>query len=85
MLSFPDIPGPYMVGATTFSLPLQSSSLIGSAKLNDKDGLRPALMLEEVAFTAFYPADLSGNTGPKQANKGIHWFMRYRNHQVYFY
>jgi platelet-activating factor acetylhydrolase len=77
MLSFPKIVGPFKVGATTFTLPLRSSSVIGSAKLpHDKEGLRPALALEEVAFTAFYPADTSG-TGSKQSRNGLDWLIRY--------
>jgi platelet-activating factor acetylhydrolase len=74
MLSFPDIVGPYKVGATTFSLPLRSSSVIGSAKVrHSKEGLKPALSLEEVAFTAFYPADLAGGTYSKH---GLDWLIR---------
>ena len=77
MLSLPDFAGPYKVGATTFSLPLQSPSVIGSAKLrHGKEGLRPALSLEEVAFTAFYPADISGSTGLKTSSMGLDWLIR---------
>ena len=77
MLSFPSIAGPYKVGATTFSLPLRSRSVIGSAKLrHGKDGLRPALPLEEVVFTAFYPA-APENSSYKQTSKGIDWLCKY--------
>jgi platelet-activating factor acetylhydrolase len=77
MLSFPTITGPYKVGATTFSLPLRSPSIIGSAKLrHGKEGLRPALALEEVVFTAFYPADTSESNGSENLSKGIDWLHR---------
>ena len=83
MLSFPDIVGPYEVGATTFALPLRSPSVIGSAKLRHgtEEGLRPALKLEEVAFTAFYPADTSENTGFQKSSKGIDWLVRSVEHR----
>jgi platelet-activating factor acetylhydrolase len=80
MLSFPSIAGPYKVGATTFLLPLRSPSVIGSAKLRHaKDGLMPALPLEEVVFTAFYPADTteSSTSGSKRMSKGIDWLSKY--------
>jgi platelet-activating factor acetylhydrolase len=78
MLSFPSIAGPYKVGATTFLLPLRSLSVIGSAKLrHGEDGLKPALPLEEVVFTAFYPADTPESNGSKQTSKGIDWLSKY--------
>ena len=77
MLSLPDIASPYKVGATTFSLPLRSPSVIGSAKLRDgMKELKPALLLEEIVFTAFYPADTSGRTVSHKLNKGLDWLVR---------
>lgn len=79
MLSLPNIPGRYEVGASTFALPLRSPTIIGSAKLRvpGADGLRPALPLEEVAFTAYYPAETSGRDGSNSLRRGVNWLLRY--------
>ena len=68
--------GRYQVGVTTFVTPVRPSRPIGSAKLKDAPTGRQsphnhALFLEEVAFSAYYPADIS--TKPK---KGVPWFIR---------
>jgi platelet-activating factor acetylhydrolase len=78
MLSLPNIAGRYEVGATTFALQLRSASVIGSAKLREQgtEELKPALTLEEVAFTAFYPAETSGKDGVRDLRKGIDWLGR---------
>jgi platelet-activating factor acetylhydrolase len=95
MPSLPSLPepnGPYAVGATTFirSIPKDQQEVIGTACVRtagsshtttSEDGLRPALLLEEVAFTVYYPADVSkhsrsswlGSSG-KHA-KGMSWFL----------
>jgi platelet-activating factor acetylhydrolase len=79
MLSLPNITGHYEVGATTFALPLRSPEVIGSAKLRvpGTDELRPALLLEEVAFTAFYPAETSGSDSFSKLRRGVDWLVRY--------
>lgn len=61
--------GRYPVGATTFVTPVRLPRIIGSAKLPDS---QPALRLEEVAFTAYYPAE----TTSKSTCKGLHWVTR---------
>ncbi|KAH9986353.1 platelet-activating factor acetylhydrolase, isoform II-domain-containing protein [Russula compacta] len=49
--------GPYLVGATTFALPVRPSDVIGTATVRTETGqITPALRLEEVSFTAYYPA-----------------------------
>lgn len=75
MLSLSDIPGRFLVGATTFVTPVRSPRVIGSLKLRNKtsNALQPALYLEEVAYTAYYPAAVS----PKTAKKGLDWLIRW--------
>ncbi|KAF7967934.1 hypothetical protein HWV62_32517 [Athelia sp. TMB] len=68
MPSLPPIHGAYLVGATDFTVPLHSTTYIGSAKF--KDGT-PALALEEVAFTAFYPA-----AAPTHTDRPLNWLGR---------
>ncbi|KAJ8523539.1 hypothetical protein ONZ45_g110 [Pleurotus djamor] len=62
------LPGPYgEIGATTFAVPIRPTQVLGKAKL----GQKPALHLEEVAFTAYYP------TKPAERSPaGIHWLLR---------
>lgn len=55
------------VGATTFAVRVSPSKVIGNARLNNE----PALHLEEVAFTAYYPAD------PATRRKGMPWLLRW--------
>lgn len=75
----PYISGAYPVGATTFSLVLSSPEVIGKAKLRDGS---PALSLEEVVFTAFYPADLSTPPNAKKPRKGIRWLLSPRRNTI---
>lgn len=72
VLTLPKVPGPYAVGVTTFAVavPAQTDEdrIIGTAKLKGHAGTAgaPALKLEEVAFTAYYPADVSsGSAGQR--------------------
>ena len=80
MFSLPEIHGKYPVGATTFAITVPASDdasrVVGDAKLKpSSDGIpgSPALKLEEVAFTAYYPADVGA---VKHAQKGVHWVPR---------
>ncbi|KAG5633990.1 hypothetical protein H0H81_004006, partial [Sphagnurus paluster] len=70
MLFLSDVPGRFPVGATTFLTRARSPHIVGSLKLS-KNVLEPALKLEEVAFTAYYPADTSRPT-----RKGLDWLIR---------
>ncbi|KAF9453028.1 hypothetical protein P691DRAFT_659435 [Macrolepiota fuliginosa MF-IS2] len=70
MLSLPLIHGRFPVGVTTFVTPVRPSRLVGSAKLKSNSADH-ALQLEEVAFTAYYPADTSYNP-----SKGVDWLFR---------
>lgn len=83
--------GPYAVGATTFvrSIPKADQVTIGTGRVHPRDGsgvnsdgTRPALLLEEVAFTAFYPAEVHAPTswkdrlfGHDHINKGVSWMV----------
>ena len=79
-----DVHGPYPVGATTFAIPLDEFTnpedrILGEAKLKTSASGRPnepALKFEEVAFTAFYPADVHGD-GKKKLRRGMGWIPRY--------
>ena len=80
MFTLPEVHGKYPVGATTFAIPIQAqddaSRVVGRAKLKPSSGCQPdtpALRLEEVAFTAYYPADVHA---VKHAQKGVHWVPR---------
>jgi len=74
MLFFSDFQGGFPVGATTFVTPVRPARIVGSAKLRNSksEPPEPAFYLEEVAFTAYYPADLSSRT----TRKGLHWLIR---------
>ncbi|KAJ7129494.1 platelet-activating factor acetylhydrolase, isoform II-domain-containing protein [Mycena epipterygia] len=61
--------GPLPVGAVTLVAPVRPALTVGTATL--ALGNTPALLLDEVAFTAYYPADLS----PK-SRKGLDWLIR---------
>ena len=78
MFSLPEVHGKYPVGATTFAVPItaqdDASRIVGRAKLKPSSGGQPdtpALKLEEVAFTAYYPADTQ-----MAAHKGMYWLPR---------
>ena len=58
---------------TTFATPILPSQAVGTAKLKNS---RPrqedhALLLEEVAFSVYYPADIN-STSPN----GVPWLLR---------
>ncbi|KIY49364.1 hypothetical protein FISHEDRAFT_12236, partial [Fistulina hepatica ATCC 64428] len=67
----------YFVGCTTFVCPVRSPPPLGNAHiraLNASDSgpeLESALRLDEIAFSAFYPADPA-----PAAEKGLHWSLR---------
>ncbi|EKM59854.1 uncharacterized protein PHACADRAFT_192245 [Phanerochaete carnosa HHB-10118-sp] len=80
MFSLPEVRGKYSVGATTFAIPItaygDASRVIGRARLKPNiSGVpdTPALKLEEVVFTAYYPADMQA---VKRARKGVYWVPR---------
>ena len=79
MFTLPETPGKYPVGATTFAVPVktkdEAARIIGRAKLRSPGGGgEPALKLEEVVFTAYYPAETIEHT---KSNKSVHWVPRY--------
>lgn len=83
MLTLPEIPGRYPVGATTFAVPVktqdEAARIIGRAKLKPSSGGQPdtpALKLEEVAFTVYYPADISPPPKNSAERKRLHWVPR---------
>ena len=64
LFTLPPVPGKYPVGTTTFAVPVtdvtDEARVIGNAKLRSgAEAGTPALLLEEAAFTVFYPADTS--------------------------
>ncbi|KAF4602119.1 hypothetical protein EYR40_005323 [Pleurotus pulmonarius] len=61
------------VGATTFAVRVSPSKVIGNARLNNE----PALHLEEVAFTAYYPAVPAATR-----RKGMPWLLRPLNESL---
>ncbi|KAL0573965.1 hypothetical protein V5O48_007980 [Marasmius crinis-equi] len=69
MLSLEEPKG-YPVGATTFLCPLPSPVRHGSVKISGHE--ESGLLLEEVAFTAYYPAEVDSKT----SRKGLHWITR---------
>lgn len=77
MLFLPESSGRFPVGATTFKLPV-STKVLGTAKIHrhgHSDGgpsVKPALQLDEVVFTAYYPADVKGSN----IKKGLDWLLR---------
>ncbi|KNZ74816.1 Platelet-activating factor acetylhydrolase [Termitomyces sp. J132] len=66
MLFLSSAEGPFPVGATTFVASVPSPHQVGSIRLQSYND--PALFLSEVAFTAYYPADIS-----KSTRKGLDW------------
>ena len=83
MFSLPDVPGKFEVGATTFALPLNDPQAIGTAKLAKSSGNtphEPALLLEEIVFTVFYPADIHSPSAdgvpPEKLKKSMDWVPR---------
>jgi len=73
--------GPYPVGATTFALPVSPPRVFGTATVRTQTGEKvPALQLEEVSFTAYYP--VSRTTAESRWKKWLDWFPRYVLHHV---
>ncbi|KJA29853.1 hypothetical protein HYPSUDRAFT_127126 [Hypholoma sublateritium FD-334 SS-4] len=75
-LFLPTIQGRFPVGVTTFTTPVQPLRSVGSVKLKNfrrarQDYPEHALLLEEVAFTAYYPAEVDASS-----KNGIPWFIR---------
>ncbi|KAI0249989.1 platelet-activating factor acetylhydrolase [Lactifluus subvellereus] len=67
--------GPYPVGATTFTLPVRPTRVFGTAAVRTETGqIAPALRLEEVSFTAYYP--VSRTTAESRWKKWLDWFPR---------
>lgn len=76
-LFLPTIQGRFPVGVTTFTTPVQPPRSVGSVKLKHfrhtrQDYPEHALLLEEVAFTAYYPAEVNASS-----KNGVPWFIRY--------
>ena len=76
-LFLPATQGRFPVGVTTFTTPVQPPRAVGSVKLKDprhtrQDCLEHALLLEEVVFTAYYPAEIDA-----LSKNGLPWFIRY--------
>lgn len=66
--------GPYVVGAATFVLPVRPALVIGGASVRTATGQTvPALRLEEVSFTAYYPVS---PTITKSRWNWLNWFPR---------
>lgn len=69
-----NLAGPYAVGAATFVLPVRPARVIGSAAVRTDTGQTiPALRLEEVSFTAYYPVS---PTTTKSRWDWLNWFPR---------
>lgn len=70
------------MGVTTFVTPVQQPQTVGSIKLkrsrrSRQDQSEHALFLEEVAFTAYYPAEVNASS-----KKGVPWLIRYLSQQL---
>jgi platelet-activating factor acetylhydrolase len=70
----PNPGGRFPVGATTFKLAVPRRPL-SSVKVRSgtSSELKHALVLEEVAFTAYYPADVPLKSTPR----GLSWLLRF--------
>lgn len=88
MFTLPEVPGKYPVGATTFAVHIPPPSnqecdghVIGNAKLKTSRGGAsdgPALVMKEVAFTAYYPAEMVVDSGfGANLQKGMLWLSRF--------
>jgi hypothetical protein len=66
--------GLYDVGATTLSLPIRPPIPVGTARVRNAQGnFVPALLLEEVVLTVYYPISRSSReTSPR----GLSWLIR---------
>ncbi|EGO27802.1 hypothetical protein SERLADRAFT_447019 [Serpula lacrymans var. lacrymans S7.9] len=75
MLYFPSIKGRYPVGATTFQLAVPSPITVGTSKIRaggQNGDLKSALVVEEIAFTAYYPAQVRNI----KRTRGLDWLIR---------
>ncbi|KAI0700785.1 platelet-activating factor acetylhydrolase [Cytidiella melzeri] len=79
VLFLPQTQGPFPVGATTFAISINLANpddrVVGNAKVRGTaagHADKPALELEEIVFTAFYPANLDGG----RTKKGLSWVPR---------
>ncbi|KAA1466689.1 hypothetical protein DENSPDRAFT_926059 [Dentipellis sp. KUC8613] len=73
MFTLQDPTGPYAVGTTFFTLPVHPAQKIGTSKIQlDGPEPGPALVLEEVAFRAYYPIAPSST----KSRKGLYWLLR---------
>lgn len=70
MFSLPNTRGGFSVGATTFISPVRTGLVIGSGTLPGQS--QPGFILDELAFTAYYPAEISS----KVPRKGVDWLIR---------
>jgi platelet-activating factor acetylhydrolase len=70
MFFLPEIQGRFAVGASTFVTPVRPACTTGSATL--RNSTSSAFRLQEVAFTAYYPAELTSKT----VRKGVDWLIR---------
>ncbi|KAJ6490411.1 platelet-activating factor acetylhydrolase, isoform II-domain-containing protein [Mycena vitilis] len=69
MLSLRPPRGPLPVGALTFVAPVSPPIHVGTATFAATAA--PALVLDEIAFTAYYPADLA-----RKPRRGLDWLVR---------
>lgn len=70
----PNPGGRFPVGATTFKLPVPQHTVSGvKVRSGPSSELKHALVLEEVAFTAYYPADVPSRSIPR----GLNWLLRF--------
>jgi hypothetical protein len=77
-LSLVEFKGRFPVGASTFVARLSHALTIGSAKLrplSPHHTPQPALNLEEIAFTLYYPANTTSD-GSRNVPKGLDWLIR---------
>lgn len=72
-MRLPEPRGPYPVGVTTFSHPVERTVFEPNAKLPNDE---PALVMEEVLYNVYYPADVSDEAGGK-FSMGVPWVLRY--------
>lgn len=71
----PSPPGRFPVGATTFKLAVPKCPFSSAKVRSASSELKDALVLEEVAFTAFYPADVQ--VPLKSTPRGLDWLLRF--------
>ncbi|KAF8681161.1 Platelet-activating factor acetylhydrolase, isoform II [Rhizoctonia solani] len=67
-MRLPDYKGKFPVGVTTLTKPIRPSRVCGSARFNG----RPALKLEEIAYSVYYPTTDDRPHG----NRGVNWLPR---------